>query len=58
MDALRPVPLGRVTLSSCTMSPAFAPCALVVVIVTLADVFVVAIVDDVKELLIGVMSNS
>ena len=52
------MPLGRVTLSSCTMSPAFAPCALVVVIVTLADVFVVAIVDDVKELFIGVMSNS
>jgi len=25
LDALRPVPLGKVTLSNCTMSPAFAP---------------------------------
>ena len=58
LEALSPVPLGKVTASNCTISPVDAPCAEEVVIVTVVEVLVVAIVDDVRELLIGVISKS
>ncbi len=55
-DALKPVPLGNVTLSSCTISPTDNPCP-DFVIVHVGDAFVVAIVALVKVVFNGVLCS-